>query len=229
MTVDPSVRFRGACDVHQFADSFDDKVRLIELDPVAAPLRNDVTPHATLLPVVGAPPCVPAAGRCWRSPQPPPRAAVIGSNRCDIAFERRQVVSHGSKAFRLTPVCLDDGMDVRRQLPHFADEALKGSRSRRAGIFYQPPRCTRRAAGQERQARAHHADLRQMDAEPRQVDAARYHPRALPDDCQPFSGWVHQHKAGDTLGMMRRIGANDEATEGSGPPDRHGRDGRHTN
>ena len=72
-------------------------------------------------------------------------------------FENLKMIGHGVKAFRLTPVGLNDGMDAGRKLAHLPHQPLEGSRRGWTEYLHEVPRHARRPAGQEREARADNA------------------------------------------------------------------------
>ncbi len=63
-------------------------------------------------------------------------------------------------------------MKIRRELPHFADEPFERVRGGRSEDLDEVPWSRGRAAGQERQARADHAEVREYRADARQLPAA---------------------------------------------------------
>ena len=77
-------------------------------------------------------------------------------------FEHRHVTGHGVEAFRLAPERSNRRMQFGRQLPHFADEPFERLRGGGSEDFDEIPRCRGRAAGEQRQARADHAEMREQ-------------------------------------------------------------------
>jgi hypothetical protein len=57
------------------------------------------------------------------------------ADRGRLALQHHQVIGHGVKALRLTPVLLHDGVQFRRQLANFADETYeRAADSRPEGV-----------------------------------------------------------------------------------------------
>ncbi len=142
-----------------------------------------------------------------------------GRDRRGFGLQHAEIVGHGVEALRLAPVRLDRRVQLRRQLAHFADQALEGpgrpraeqldERSRRAGV----------AAGEQGEGRPHHADARQDRADGRRLAGAPQQPRLGRRPVEPFDRRIDQHEAGDLLRVPRGIAANDEAAEGMADED----------
>src|SRR2546427_11295498 len=103
------------------------------------------------------------------------------------------MIGHRSKAFRLTPQRTQNGVHLRRKLPHFSDQPLERAR----GGWSEDPddnaRQAGRAAAQQREARADDTQAREDAADARQLNSAAEQTASFWSGVLPFRRRVEQH------------------------------------
>ena len=151
---------------HQLSNGTDNQFRLVELHPVAASRRDDVT-------ATGRTGCQGALGShlfqrlvaAGNNDHRKIGRRNRGVNRRAISLESPQVIGHRVKTLRLAPERLNNRMNLRWKLPHFSNQPFECSRCRRTEDFHKPSGHAWCTAGQERQTGTDDSKMRQYGSQ----------------------------------------------------------------